>query len=248
MSRHLISLCAALMSASVLAQGSIPGDNSNFSGDHLRVQTHTFNFMESSDNPNPPPKCAPAQSGFSIRRATTTTYTVRFYDVGEIEKDVSKQSDLDKSCLSKRLVSKDTSYTIAKEELNKYDFKRSGVTFGGLVIPFKFRLGGDKAVTSSSTIAPYLGFTSRYLQFFGLSLDPVITAGVAMVPVANPATGTPESKSAFSYGAGFVLTSSKNEQFHAGLIIGKDVLSTSDRAKDPNVNKAWISFYVGASM
>jgi hypothetical protein len=241
-------MCVALLSASVLAQGSIPSDNNSLSGDHLRVQTHAFNFIESSNRTNPPPKCAPAHSGFSIRSATATTYTVRFYNVAEVEKDEKKQSELDKACLSAGLVSKDTSYTIAKEELNKYDFKRSGVTFGGLVVPFKFRLGGDQAVTSSSTVAPYLGFTSRYLQFFGLSLDPVITAGLAFVPVTNPATGTSESKSAFSYGAGFVLTSSKNEQFHAGLIIGKDVLSSSDRAKDPNVDKAWISFYVGAAM
>lgn len=248
MSRHLVPLCAALVSASALAQGNVASDNNSLSGDHLRAQTHVFGFIESSDKANPPPRCAPAQSGFSIRQTVSDTYTVRFYYVPKIEKPEKEQSDLDKSCLSAGLVSKDTSYTIKKDQLMKYDFKRSGVTFGGLVIPFKFRLGGDKGVTSSSTVAPYLGFTSRYLQFFGLSLDPVITAGLALVPVNNPATGTPESKSAFSFGGGFVLTSSKNEQFHAGLIFGKDVLSSSDRAKDPNVDKPWVSFYLGVAM
>lgn len=248
MSRHFILLCAALVSASALAQGKIAGDNNSLSGDHVRVQTHVIGFKESIEGTSAKERCAPAQSGLSIRHETTDSYTVRFYDVPKLEKEEKDKTALDKACLSAGLVSKDASYTIKKEDLMKFDLKRSGVTFGGLVIPFKFRLGGDKGVTSSSTVAPYLGFTSRYLQFFGLSLDPVITAGLALVPVNNPATGTPESKSAFSFGGGFVLTSSKNDQFHAGLIFGKDVLSSSDRAKDPNVDKPWVSFYLGVAM
>lgn len=122
------------------------------------------------------------------------------------------------------------------------------VTFGGLVVPFKFRLGGDNAITSSSTVAPYVGFTSRHLQFFGVSLNPVITGGVGFVPIVNPATGQSETKSAFSFGAGFVMTSSKNEQFSAGLLFGRDVLSKSDRALDPNADKPWLSFYLGVAM
>jgi len=246
-SRYFIALCALLVSASALAQSTIASDNNSFSGDHVRVQTHAIGFIESGRSTEIV-KCAPAQSGFSIRQETTDTYTVRFYDIPAIKKEEMEKTDLGKECWAKGFVSTDASYTIAKKKFLEYDYKRSGVTFGGLVVPFKARLGGDKAISSSSTVAPYLGFTSRYLQGFGLSLNPIVTAGLAFVPIVDPATNTSESKAAFSYGAGFVLTSSKNEKFHAGLIVGADVLSSSDRAKDPNASKAWISFYLGAAM
>lgn len=247
---YLVAPCAALFSACALAQGesaSFASDRDSLIGDHIRVQTHVIGFKESGIT-DAQDRCAPSGSGVSIRREVKGSFTVRFYDVPKVKQDELEQTDLGKACWKAGLVSVDSSYTIGVEKLMEYDFKRSGVTFGALVIPFKFRLGGDKAITSSSTIAPYLGFTSRYLQFFGLTLNPVATAGVAFVPVANPATGTTETRSAFSLGGGLVLRSSKNDQFSAGLIIGKDVLSKSDRALDPNVSKAWLSFYLGVAM
>jgi len=250
MSRYLIPMCATLLSTSAFAQTqstSFASDKDSLSGDHVRVQTHVIGFKESGVAIQTE-KCAPANSGLSIRHDANGKLTVRFYDIPQIEKNEIEKTELGKECWTKGLVSKDSSYTIEKNKMMEFDFKRSGVTFGGLVIPFKFRLGGDKAVTSSSTVAPYLGFTSRYLQFFGVSLNPVVTAGVGFVPVVNPATGTAETKSSFSFGGGFVMTSSKNEQFSAGLIIGRDVLSSSDRALDPNVDKPWLSFYLGVAM
>ena len=247
MSRHLILVCAASMSASVAAQSKIASDKDNYSGDHIRVQTHLKGFKESSRD-STVIKCAPANSGLSVLRDDGEKLTVRFYDVPKVNAEKMKETDLGKECLTVGFVSEDASYTIDRKVFLENDYKRSGVTFGGLVIPFKFRLGGDKAVSSSSTVAPYLGFTSRYLQGFGLSLNPVIAGGVALVPVTNPATGQSESKTGFSFGLGFVLKSSKNDEFSAGLIIGKDVMSSSDRALDPNINEPWISFYLGVSM
>ena len=249
--RGLGFACAISLTASALAQtqgANFPTDVNSLAGDHIRVQTHLIGFVESISPPTEKKRCAPAGSGLRVVHDAGGVLTVRFYDVEKVSGADADLTDTAKHCKAAGLVSEDASYTIAKAELLKYDYKRSGVTFGGLVVPFKFRLGGDKAVTSSSTVAPYLGFTTRYLQGFGLSLNPVIMAGVGMVPVANPDTGTAETKTAFSFGAGFVLTSSKNNEFSAGLIIGRDVLSSADRARDPNVDKPWLSFYLGVSM
>ena len=61
------------------------------------------------------------------------------------------------------------------------------------------------------------------------SLPCVSGTGLALVPVVDQtAKTTPTSRSAFSVAAGLVLTSSKNSDFHAGLLIGKDYLSRSD--------------------
>jgi Sec-independent protein secretion pathway component TatC len=116
------------------------------------------------------------------------------------------------------------------------------------VVPFKFRLGGDKGITASSTIAPYVGFRMAFFQGFGLSFTPLISGGLGLVPVTDQNTNTTETKSALSLATGFIMTSSKNERFNAGILIGKDVLSKTDRERDPNVDKAWLSFYLGVSM
>jgi hypothetical protein len=98
-----------------------------------------------------------------------------------------------------------------------------------------------------ATIAPYIGFTPRQLQFLGVTLSPIATAGLALVPIADPNGGS-TTKAAFSYGFGLVMKSSKNEQFSAGLVIGQDLVSNADRAQDPNARKPWLSFYLGVAL
>ncbi|MDH4259005.1 MAG: hypothetical protein OEW16_01755 [Gammaproteobacteria bacterium] len=251
-SRSVVLVFAALISTCALAQSqasNVASAGTSLVGDHVRVQTHVIGFKESGRTSLSEKEwCAPRDSGVAIRHEADGIYTVRFYDIPNIAEAELKKTGLGQDCLAAGLVNLDSSYTISKNKLATFDYKRSGVTFGGLVIPFKFRLGGDKALSSSSTIAPYVGFSSRYLQFFGVSLNPVITGGVGFVPVFNPASGTAETRSAMSFGVGFVMTSSKNDQFSAGLILGRDVLSKSDRALDPNVNKPWLSFYLGVAM
>jgi hypothetical protein len=258
MSRYLVSLSVAFTCASALAQGTSKGGTlyeDRLAGDHLRLRTFVFGFMESDAGKDK--KCAPPGTGLAVSRDQSGTLIVRFYDIPsltEVKKDFDvKAGDGEFEKLWKRcedsLVNNYTSYKIDRDELLTHDFKRSGVTFGGLLIPFKYRLSGDKGFVSSSTVAPYVGFRTRYLQTFGVSFTPILSAGVAFVPVRNPNGGTdPETKNAMSFAAGFVMTTSKDEKFNAGVVIGRDVLSDSDRRLDPNVNKPWLSFYIGFEM
>lgn len=251
--RCLISLFGASLSASVLAQaqGSFASSDASHAGDHFRAQTHIPGFTESGPE-SATKRCAPAGSGMRIVSDTNEAMVVHFYDIPELteqeKREMGERTAAGKTCITQGFVSTEATYIMKKPELNTHYFKRSGVVFGALVIPFKFRLGGDRAVTASSTVAPYIGFTSRYLQWFGVTLNPVVTAGVGLVPVANPAGDSPETKTALSFGAGFVVKSSKNDQFSAGMMIGRDVLNSADRARDPNVNKPWLSFYLGVAM
>jgi hypothetical protein len=138
-------------------------------------------------------------------------------------------------------------YKISNTQLSQATSKTTGVAFGALVVPFKFRLGNDKKLTASSTIAPFIGARWDGLQGFGMEGMPVLAAGLGMVPVTNPTTHTTETKSAYSTAAGFTLTSVKNSSFSAGILVGKDFLSKSDQAGDPSVGKLWISIWLGIS-
>jgi hypothetical protein len=246
MSRCIVSTCIASACASAMAQqpsatATYASDDNRLDGDHLHLRTNAHGFTPVDGSGE---KCAPVESKLSVRsEASDGTLVVRFYHLPDNPGDEAL-----KDCPKSQQVNTITSYKINKTKLMGYDFRRTGVTFGGLVVPFKFRLGGDKGITASSTIAPYVGFRMAFFQGFGLSFTPLISGGLGLVPVTDQNTNTTETKSALSLATGFIMTSSKSERFNAGILIGKDVLSKTDRERDPNVDKAWLSFYLGISM
>ena len=231
--------------------GSLPGDRDALGGDHLTLRTNAYGFKEASSD-KPADKCAPQGSTLRVLQELNGMVTVQFRDIPDQPRGVLgtpqvTQEALD-ACKADKRVNTYTAYQISRTALEGFGFRRSGVTFGGLVVPFKYRLGGDKGIVSSSTVAPYVGFRTSYLQGYGVSFTPVLSAGLGLVPVTDPNQDKTDTKPAFSMAIGIVMTSSKNDQFNAGLVFGRDLLSKSDRALDPNVDKPWLSFYLGVAM
>lgn len=182
-----------------------------------------------------------------------TLLYVRFLSVSDESDKLLDQSDNEalKACpkgADGRRVNTFTAYTIARADFHHLDYKRSGISFGALVVPFKFRLGSSKELVSSSTVAPFMGFRTAWFTSFGLTFTPVVAAGLSVVPVADATSSTTESKSAYTLAAGFRLTSTKNDQFNAGLLFGRDFLNKVDRERDPAVAKPWLSFYLGYAL
>jgi len=235
-----------LLCASAMAQNNanFASDDNRFDGDHLKFRTNAKGFMESTGS-DTQVKCAPAGSKLAIvQERADGKLVVRFYEVATESDDPEAL----KQCPPNQRVNTYTAYVIGKNELVNFDYRRTGVTFGGLVVPFKYRLGGDRGITASTTVAPYVGFRTGWFQTWSLSFTPVLSAGLGLVPVTDPSSGKTETKSAFSVAAGFIMGSSKNEKFNSGILFGRDLLSKADRELDPNVNKWWLSFYVGVSL
>ncbi|MDP1638381.1 MAG: hypothetical protein Q8K74_06165 [Candidatus Nitrotoga sp.] len=138
-----------------------------------------------------------------------------------------------------------TMYTIDKKILDDSAFKRTGIAFGALIVPFKFRLGNAKALVSSATLAPYIGFRTPLFQSLGVTFTPILSAGLGLVPVANASGKGTDSKAAFSTAMGWILTSNKDDKFSVGALVGRDFLGRADREADSAVNKMWISLYIG---
>lgn len=227
---------------------SYPSDNNKFDGDHLKLRV-TINKFKIVDGDNVD-QCAPKDSNLVVTKDGVTLgnqnnlLLVRFIDLPKSKDFFGHDVPQTKDCNNKHPVNTHTEYYISKDDLNKYDFSRTGFTFGGMVIPFKFYLGKDnKKLLPSSTIAPYLGY--RGIEFLGLSISPVASAGLGFVPVSNPNTSKTETKNALSTAVGLIITSPKNQAFNAGLVLGRDYLSTEDSTADPAVTKGWISLYFG---
>jgi hypothetical protein len=229
------------------ADASFPADEDSYNGDLLKLRVTVGTFREVGANGKV--YCAPKGSVLTVSDEDQGVLSVRFKKVPKEDNmpthllEENPTGEALNACSAASRVNDFTQYEIDRATLLKYDFRRTGVTFGALVVPFKFYLSGERKITASSTIAPYLGF--RGPSTFGLTLTPVISAGLGLVPVTDPNSGETETKSALSTAIGLVLTSTKNDAFNAGVVIGRDFLSRSDEASDPNVDEPWFSLYVG---
>lgn len=208
-----------------------PSDNNKYDGDILKLLVDVPNFKKVGD-PKASNIIAPKGTEITVTKDDGTTLSVRV-------KSLSDTKEV-------QFINENTQYLIDKADLQQYSFKRKGITFGGLIVPFKFYLGSDKKITSSSTVAPYIGYSNS--SFYGLTMTPIVSAGLGLVPITNSTTKSTETKAALSTAIGLVVTSSKSESFNAGVLIGKDFLGEIDRKNDPSVGKLWMSFYVGYAL
>ena len=250
-SQHALLAVAALFSSSGIAESpskppAFVGDEDKLSGDHLLLRSTVRGFSDGSKTE----KCALKYSKLAVVSEKDGSVTVVFYELSkrkdiEDAKDAKVWAAIESYCPEAERVNTATPYSITRAKLEEFGFRRTGVSFGGMVVPFKYRLGGDRKISASSTIAPYVGWRTALLQGYGVSFTPIFSAGLGLVPITDPTTNQTETKTAFSIATGLVMTSSKNQKFNAGLVIGRDYLSNADRERDPNVDKVWLSFYVG---
>lgn len=216
-----------------------PSSRGLLQGDHLRTTSDLYGLIPTSAGVTGV-RCAGRDSTYVVDRVGKDETFITFLRVGE-----PKSKD---TCPENAVMAQEASqYKLPNEAFQNIGFKTTGVAYGALVVPFKFRLGDDKKLVSSTTIAPYLGIRWYRLNAFGVDCIPVFAAGLGLVPVTDQTTKKTETKAAFSSAIGITLTSSKSADFSAGILFGKDFLGTSDRAQDPSVNKPWVSIWLGVS-
>lgn len=190
--------------------------------------------------------CAQRKSSFVVTERKDKTTWVKFHRIGQPDPDEEAAYKL--VCGSdQNKVSNDVVYGIPDAEFDLIPKRSSGVAYGALVVPFKFRLGDDKKISSSATIAPYIGARWHRFQRWGVEMMPIATAGLALVPISNPTDNKTDTKAAFSTAIGITLVSTTSNAFSAGVLVGKDFLGKTDRAFDPSVNKLWLSIWLGTS-
>ncbi len=218
---------------------------------YLRVTVPEFESVPAQGKPaDGKSLCAPAGSRAFISEETADRVYVNFDAVTNADDFILlplHKASL-KACAAGSRVSLGTQYSISKASLAKYDFGRTGISFGALVIPFKYRLGEDKELLSSPAVAPYVGFRTSWLQSFGLTFTPVMAAGLSLVPVPTADGKETENKAAYTVALGWRISSSKNEKFSAGLLYGRDFLGRRDTDATPKLKRPWLSFYLGASL
>ncbi len=223
-------------------------DKDNLSSEKIWLKTDLIGVKD----PKVPDKvfCIPNGARLKVHADDGADSLFRVLDLDEkSEKDstATKNSIITTACTGDNKANTYTLYKDSTTTLKAYAASRSGVQFGALVVPFKYNLK-TKKLDASPTIAPYLGYRTKY-EPLGLRLIPVAMLGVSMKTGTNTGSGT---QSGVSSGIGLRLTSSKNEDWQAGILFGRDfggspevgATGTSTQGKSFN----WFSAFLGYAM
>jgi hypothetical protein len=251
--RRLFMLCAALCAVSVSHANetvNYAGDDDSWAGDTLRLKVGVPGFtvvrkdLPENSTATPVKHCAPAGSRAHVYEEKEGELLVQF----DVVPEGASATAATLACPPELRARTDVSYSMRKSDLAAYRVMRTGLSFGALVIPFKYRLGDEKELVSSPAIAPFVGFRTAWLQSLGITFTPVAAAGLSLVPVPTADGKETENKAAYTVALGFRVSSSKNQKFTAGLLYGRDFLSTRETAGQPKLKKPWLSIYLGASL
>ena len=143
-------------------------------------------------------------------------------------------------------------FKIPAAELAKHDYIRRGLSYGSLVVPFKYQTH-DHSLQQGVTIGGYLGvqlpfgldgLESNYDFTFTL----LIFAGGSWATLSQTQTNgstqtTTNNQLGISYGVGTLFTI--NNSYQLGVIVGWDRLGSNASPPSPYEGKAWVSFAIG---
>ena len=114
---------------------------------------------------------------------------------------------------------------IKEDDLNNSGPNRYGLTYGALVVPYKYHVSGSKSFDGSSSIAPFLGYRADK-AFFGFSVKGILFAGASAIRVNRTdqnGQSRDDTLAGFTYGLGILGTVKK--EFQLGIVFGADRVS-----------------------
>lgn len=211
---------------------TLPNDKENYIGDAVRFLLDvnaTIVTTAQAANAQEEPICIPGRTRMNVISQDNDGITVT------LKENV-------KDCSNKILTSVGVGYKIKKEELKNKGFSRVGVTYGTLVLPFKYQLSGNKDITGSATVGAYVGWRLESFHNVGTTFTPIAFAGASVIS-GNGTNGNSSNTMGFSWGVGFIIT--LKGAFELGGAIGCD--SVGSGANYDYNNKPWISVQIGYS-
>jgi hypothetical protein len=184
------------------------------------------------------PVCIPAGTIVKVIGSSADVVKVKIVEVGK---------DPSSNCNNPP---KEPEYKIASTELAKHDYMRRGLSYGTLVVPFKFQLH-DHSLQQGVTLGGYLGFQTpfpagRWDHPYNFTWTPLLFAGGSWASAAQTqpnGSATNSNQLGISYGAGTFFTI--NNSYQLGVILGWDRLGSNASPAYKYEGKPWLSFAIG---
>jgi hypothetical protein len=133
-------------------------------------------------------------------------------------------------------------YTISKTEFTDSHFTARGITYGMLVIPFKYQLAGDKQFVGNASLGGYLGYRFDFMhKFLGVTATPIAFMGGSSISVKD--ANNTDTKNLAGFSAGLGLIGTLQGSFQAGVVLGWDWVGQNEGYQYNG--KPWIAMQIG---
>ncbi len=234
-------LVIAVLAATLPALPALAADNDdfNFQGDKLSFPVNITGKVKGSDKDVCIPAATPLRGmGLKPPNADKDNYEGVWVRLGNVFGAPKDCTDPD----GKALVPDNTAILIAKADFEATRPGRYGLTYGGLVVPFKYHVNGSKEFRGGSTVAPYLGYRfDSNSGGYGAKLVGFI--GASTVAVAQNVDGEERTQSLAGFSYGVAVIGQIKGDFQMGLAAGVDRVSKSANYVDNG--KWWVAVSLG---
>ena len=156
--------------------------------------------------------------------------------IATVDNDCSKEED--------DLVVEGHAYTVNKNTLDDFGYKRAGWIYGGLIIPYKY-FRHDKSLEPGTTIGPFVGY--RFGQTgWGVSVIGTYALTNIKVQVVDGTDLKEKSFTGVSQGIGVMFDIAKSaDPFRFGVMWGKDRVGSNNVDVYPHDGKSWMALQLG---
>jgi len=232
----ILILLSSVASSYIAAEEDGINDDKNFLGDRISFPINIKAAYEKNDGTQQD-ICIPASVSLrGLGKVDNDTLIVKLATIKETVKDCSDEG-IDIPSYHK--------ITLPSEVMTKLTPNRFGLTYGSLVVPYKYHVSGSKSFNGNSTIGPYLGYRFDKNGTLGAAVKVVAFVGGSVTEVTRTVDGEEKTDSlaGLSYGLG-LIGEIKNE-FQFGAVAGADRVSAGSGYDDNG--KIWVALALGFS-
>jgi hypothetical protein len=213
-------------------------DRTNYLGDKIKFQYAKFvsKVDMTSEPKGTSAACLPA---FSTLRGIGTLKINGDTQPGFIVTNVTDNVD---GCQTSKLVKVGDIVAVSQVDIDGTPPDRYGLTYGALLVPYKYHVAGSKSFTGNTSVGGYIGWRADRSRM-GLALQTVFFLGAASIPVTQTSNGesTTQNMSGVSYGVGIIGT--VKGAFQMGVVIGADRVNKNAGYEDNG--KTWLAVELG---
>jgi hypothetical protein len=233
------SLAIAQAPAPTGATAAPASDQTNYVSDKIKFQTNMFvqKVDMTAEAKTLSAACVPAYSTLrGIGTLKIGTETRPAFVVTNVSKSAGCNTGI---------VNENDVVVLNQADIDSTPPDRYGLTYGALLVPYKYHLGGSKTFTGNTSVGGYVGFRQDRTGVMGIALEYIAFLGASAVPVAQNTNGqsTTQNLSGVSYGLGII--GNVKGAFHMGVVVGADRVNPNAGYVDNG--KPWVAVELGYS-
>lgn len=187
--------------------------------------------------------CAPRNT--ELRGAGTVEIDNKTYPIFVVKNVSLEMEDLATCPVVDSRVLRGQIVALSVNEIVSIPPSRYGVTYGTLLIPFKYQIQGDKSFYGGSTLGGYVGYRQDRTFITGMSAQYILFVGGTSVPVVQSVDGRDVEQQLIGVSYGIGLLARVKQNFQIGFVVGADKVSQASNYV--NNGKLWVAVSLGFS-